>query len=274
MEKELEEMVDLNLAARIMLVCNAHSIRDPEEINSRKERVKLEIINRMADRGTSGVEGLSELLDECIAKMELELELEQPVKIIKLNEKPEKKTKIKEKKEKPVAEPDSDLEAQYVEYRDQIDRQKKSTRDSGKQSSGYRPHSAAMPEKLATERRPIQTLLREDCVQIGLLKPKRADYLATQFAGKLPVEAEEEVLVELRKNLHEHLRRFMRKHNGGPWPTPKEQEDLRIEIEELPTVRSLLFVTREILRQRKEWLDKNSITGRLFGHRLKFGKDG
>lgn len=269
MEKELEEMVDLNLAARIMLVCNAHSILDREEINSRKERVKLEIINRMDERGTAGVEGLSELLDECIAKMELELE--QPVKIIKTMEKPAKKTELTEK---PVAEPESNLEAQYVEYREQVDRQKKSKRDSGKQGSGYQPHSAAMPDKLATERKPIQTLLREDCVQIGLLKAKRAEYLANQFAGKLPVEAEEEVLIELRKNLHEHLRRFMRKHNGGPWPTPKEQEDLRIEIEEIPTVRSLLFLTREILRQRKEWLDKNSFTGRLFGQRLKFGKDG
>jgi hypothetical protein len=132
-----------------------------------------------------------------------------------------------------------------------------------------------MTEKLANERKPIQTLLCEDCVQLGLLKPKRAEYLVTQFAGKLPNEAEDEVVIELRNNLHEQVRKFMRKHKGGPWASPKDQEDLRLEIARTPTVRSMLLLTRQLLRERQQWLNKSkrSLTGRLFGSRLKMEKD-
>jgi uncharacterized protein YlaI len=247
MKEDLEKAVDLNLAARVMLACNLRNIKDPIEINTKRERVRQEIMRRI-DEGNIGVEGLSELLDECVGKLELELD----------------QKRVGDKSTASPPEPSTEEPA--------ADRKQATSREPPKKSSGYQPSTADKTQRLANERKPIQTLLCEDCVQIGLLKPQRAEYLATQFAGKLTNEAEEEVLVELRNNLQEHVRRIIRKLNGGPWPTPKEQENLRVEIAEIPTVRSLLFLTREILREREEWLDKNSITGRLFGHRLKLGK--
>jgi hypothetical protein len=248
MKEDLEKAVDLNLAARVTLLCSAHGIKDPLEINTRRESVKRDLMERIT-MNPVGIERLSDLLDICIAEMESEL-----VQSVE----GEKTAKAKS--------------PEPSENKQSAGRKQAGAESTQKTGSGYRPRSAALSDKLVSERKPIQTLLREDCVQIGLLKPQRAEYLATQFSGKLTIEAEEEVLVELRQNLHEHVRRIIRKLDGGPWPTPKEQEDLRLEIAEIPTVRSLLFLTRQILREREEWLDKHSITGRLFGHRLKFGK--
>jgi hypothetical protein len=250
MKEDLEKAVDLNLAARVTLVCSAHGIKDPLEINSKRESVKRDIMERITENHV-GVERLSDLLDICIAKMESDL-------LQSMEE--EKTTDI------PVTK-----SAEPSRKKSSADRKHTSAETTQKKGSGYRPKSAALAEKLVSERKPIQTLLREDCVQIGLLKPQRAEYLANQFSGKLPYEAEEEVLVELRQNLHDHVRRIIRKlDGGGPWPTPKDQENLRLEIAEIPTVRSLLYLTRQILREREDWLDKHSITGRLFGHRFKF----
>jgi hypothetical protein len=251
MKDDLEKAVDLNLAARVMLVCNMHGLKDSVEISSKRENVKQQVMQRISDRGV-GVEGISELLDECIG--ELELELEQGIVH------GESITPCNDPSEEEQATPDPNQAAPSI-------KQKKTT--------GYQPHAAEMTKKLKDERKPIQNLLREDCVQLGLLEPKRAEYLITQFAGKLPHVAEEEVVIELRNNLHQQVRRFMRKHKGGPWASPKDQEELRLEIARTPTVRSTLFLTRQLLRERQQWLNKSkrSITGRLFGSRLKMEKD-
>ncbi len=250
MDQELEKAIDLNLTARVLLVCSAHNIKLPEEINRRKEKVKQAVMRRVVENGI-GAEGLSELLDECIAR--LEFELEHP------NDNSDSPTK-------------GPVDSIHGATREEAvaDRQSADIKMQWNNDSAYRLRAVGMTQKLESERKPIQTLLLEDCVQLGLLKRKRAEYLVTQFSGKLPNEAEEEVVVELRNNLHQQIRRFMRKHKGGPWASPKEQEDLRLEIARTPTVRSLLFLTRQILRERREWLDKNSnsITGWLFGKRL------
>jgi hypothetical protein len=134
--------------------------------------------------------------------------------------------------------------------------------------------STDMPTKLAQERKPIKKLIMEDCVQLGLISKKRAKYVVTQMAGKKPVDAEKEVVIELRENLHKQVRELIRKDKDNPWSSPKAQEELRLEIVNTPTVRSVLFLTRDIYREREEWLKKshNSITGRIFGSKMGLDK--
>lgn len=124
-------------------------------------------------------------------------------------------------------------------------------------------HSA----KLQVKRKPIGKMIMEDCVTLGLVSPKRAKQLVQQMPGKDPKDAETEVVTELRNNLYEQIRKFMRKHKGGPWTSPTEQNDIRLEITNTPNIRMLVSLTRQLLREQNGWLDKNKtgLASRLFG---------
>ncbi len=255
MSESLEKTVESNVAGRVMLLCTMLQIADLDRINAAIKDVKKDVLAQLA-RKRLGVDALSGLLDERIARLEQELRKSSAspapaaaAEQLKESQQPvEKSAEEKSKGRKPPA------AREIPEKKDELD----------------------MTKKLAAERKPVQKLLLEDCVQIGLVTRERAEYLVTQFAGKEPKDAELEVVIELRNNLHAQIRKFMRKHKGGPWPSPKEQEELRLDIVHTPSINSLLSLTRKILRERKEWLDRSrrGITGRIFGDRLKLSKDG
>jgi hypothetical protein len=237
MDGSLDKLININASGLVLMACNSHEIWVPEEIEIHKKWVVDQIIDQM-ERDKIGVEGLSKIMGEKIALLNIRLEgnCDQPVQ----------QEEIKE---------------------EQLPRPPKT-------DSGYKPHSTDMPTKLAEERKPVKKLIMEDCVQLGLIKRKRAKYVVTQMAGKQPADAEKEVVVELHKNLHEQVRKFIRKDKDGPWSSPKSQEELRLEIIQTPTVRSMLYLTREIFKEREDWKNRshNSITGRIFGSRLTVDK--
>ncbi len=239
MDTSLEKLIDINASGRVFMVCNQHNIRDLEKINLHKQWVKGKIIEQM-EQDNVGVEALSSIMDEKVALLH---------QILKNGE---------------------DIPIQEQEVKEEEPQPKKQ-----KVNSGYKPQSTDMPTKLANERKPTKKVILEDCVQLGLLSRKRAEYLVTQMAGKKPMEAEKEIVKELRESLHKQVRKLIRKDKKGPWSSPKAQEDLRVEIVETPTVRSMVYLTREILREREEWKDRahNSITGRIFGNRMTASKD-
>jgi hypothetical protein len=238
MDNTLDKLIDINTSGLVMMACNSHNIRDLEAINQYKQWVKNEILAQM-EQDALGVDSLMRVMDE---KMDL---LQQKLK---------------------KGEGCSD---QGVETTAESKAEKKQ-----KASSGYKPKSTDMPTKLAKKRKPLTKIILEDCVQLGLLANKRAKYLVVQMAGKQPQDAEREVVNELRDNLHKQVRKLIRKDKKGPWSSPMAQEELRLEIVQTPTVRSMVFLTREILREREEWRDKSrsSITGRIFGKRISVGK--
>ncbi len=43
------------------------------------------------------------------------------------------------------------------------------------------------------------------------------------MVGREPKKAEADIVVELRATLHTQIRKFLRKHKGGPWNNPKAQ---------------------------------------------------
>lgn len=111
----------------------------------------------------------------------------------------------------------------------------------------------SMEEKLKQARKPLSKLLREDCVQLGLVNADRAEELVKSLAGRTPAEGEARVVEELRNNLHAQVRRYIRKHRGGPWPSPMAQDELRVDIAATRGVCALLTLTRGILRERVAW---------------------
>jgi len=239
MDASLDKLIDVNASGRVFMVCNRYNIRDMEKINSHKQWVKDKIIEQM-ERDDVGVEALSAIMDEKVELLHQILENGEDISLL-----------------------DQEIEEEKPEPKKQ------------KVNSGYKPQSTDMPTKLANERKPTKKIIMEDCVQLGLLSKKRAKYLVTQMAGKQPMEAEKEIVKELRESLHKQVRKLIRKDKKGPWSSPKAQEDLRLEIVQTPTVRSMIYLTREILRERDEWKSRarSSITGRIFGNRMIAGKD-
>lgn len=264
MDATLKTMVALNVSGRVLLLCNSLGIRDPEEIQNLKQRVTQEILTHMEEQSLD-TRALPGLLEERLRK--LSDELRQPTET-KSDVKPATTAAAVPPKASPRVQSTPPPETKPVESQEEVE--EKDSHAKTKQQS------RDMTVKLATERKPIQRLVTEDCVQLGLLDLERAQYLVRQLPGKEVRQAELEVVTELRNNLHQQVRRFIRKHGGGPWPSPKDQEDLRLEITKTPTIRSVLFLTRQILREREEWLDRShkTLTGRLFGERLKIRRGG
>lgn len=129
-----------------------------------------------------------------------------------------------------------------------------------------------LEEKLADYRESLSKLIRNDCVTLGLLSPKRAEQVCVHLAGKTPEAAEKDVIAELRNNLHKQLREIIRKQKGGPWKSVKAQEELRVEIAATSSLKSVIKLTRHLLRERDEWEKQNGGSGlrSLFSGRLKF----
>lgn len=258
MGSSLDKLIDINASGLVLLACNAFDIWDPKDIEQHKEWVVAQIKEQM-EQDNVGVEALSTIMDEKIELLRHRLETgdfgstytpakKEPQEKFNDFYDPAKKT--------PAPEP---LPCEL---------------DKEESKKHKKPKSTDMPTKLAQERKPIKKLIMEDCVQLGLISKKRAEYVITQMAGKQPAEAEKEVVVELRENLHKQVRRLIRKDKDNPWASPKAQEELRLEIVQTPTVRSMLFLTRDILREREEWLKRshNSITGRIFRGKMSLEK--
>jgi hypothetical protein len=266
MESSLTKLIEMNASGLVMMACNAHDIWDPEQITKNKCWVVERIIDQM-ERDQVGVEALSKIMDEKVAMLNFHLdEGEELPQLQKTEVKPDnppgpdlgEKSKSNEVKTPVVVE--------------SVVNNKQEEKEPPKPTKHYK--STDMPTKLAQERKPVKKLMMEDCVQLGLLTKKRANHLITHMAGKQPADAEKEVVKELRENLHKQVRNLIKKDKSNPWSSPKAQEELRLEIVNTPSVRSVLYLTKDIYRERDDWLNRshNSITGRIFGSKMGLDK--
>lgn len=264
MDSSLKNLIQMNATGLVLMTCNSHDVGEPAQIDKYKSWIVNSIIAQL-ERDNAGVEALSRVMDEKIAMLNKHLEsgTELPIS----ESQPDKNQDNQDAKTN---------EAQKInQFYDPNDipplAEKDKPAPKPPKSSGK---GTDMPTKLSEERKPIKKLIQEDCVQLGLITKKRAEYVITQMAGKQPADAEKEVVVELRENLHKQVRKLIRKDKGGPWSSPKDQEDLRLEILHTPSVRSVLFITRDILREREQWLERShsSISGRIFGNKMSLDK--
>jgi hypothetical protein len=121
----------------------------------------------------------------------------------------------------------------------------------------------SMEEKLRESREPVQKLVLEDCVTAGLLDQKKARTLVAGMTGKQPEDAELEIVEYLREVLLQQVKAFMRKNKGGPWANPRVQADLRSDIHHVHTVRGVLTLARQIIKERRAWEQENGKGGIL-----------
>ena len=125
------------------------------------------------------------------------------------------------------------------------------------------PDPMTMEQKLKDERKPVQKLLVQDCVRVGLINRKRAKQLVHSMVGKRPEDAELEIVEVLRQVLQDQVKQYIRRHQGGPWKSPHDQEDMRKDIHGARSVQSILMLARQIVKERRSWEKANGVRGVL-----------
>jgi hypothetical protein len=238
MERHLKQLIDVNTSGRVFAVCSSRGIKDPIVIGCYTDIMRQAIEAEISDECTP--ETFKKLLDK--KSKWLEAEIDQ----VRQDEAPVEQT--------PAEQNQADGEQD----------------EPNTKSSGYVPKAKSMPERLADERAEIEKMLTTDCVNLKLLTPKQAAAMKRRMFGKETKKAEEEIVVELRNTLHQQIRAFIRKHEGGPWSSASLQDELRMDIAATKSVRSVTNMAKELLLEREEWLKENrgSLSGLLFGGKI------
>jgi hypothetical protein len=83
------------------------------------------------------------------------------------------------------------------------------------------------------------------------------------MVGKTSRDAEREIVERLRQVLQDQARYFIRKAKGGPWANPRAQEDLRQDIHAASSVRSVLLLHRQIVKEYQTWQKEHGRVGIL-----------
>ncbi len=225
----LVRFIDVNATGRVLLLCRSKGVWEQLRVDVYTRAVKQAMLTELQDPDTS-VPVANACLTEQLTRLAEALDKPPPPRL------PQVPT---QEEEEPALETPPP-------------RRRRLSRGQGDADQD----SLSMERKLEHERKPLRKVLQEDCVRLGLLEVERAKRLSAQMAGKEPRQAEAEIVTELRNNLHEQIRKFMRKNKGGPWDSPKLQEDLRLDIVNTRSVASLVSLTRSLLRERKDWEEK------------------
>jgi hypothetical protein len=252
MDKAFEKLIKVNTQGRVFVTCQTRGVYDPTIIGYYAEILEQEILAQLTEESTPAE--FHRVLGEQLSWLEGELDQvrgEQPFK-----------------PEVPEAESDDEVESQEAF---------EPTAAAGKEEkkpTGYVPEAKTMPERLKDRRSIMEHLLDNDCLTLKLVTPDEAKRYKHELLGKMPEKAEEELVARLRNVLHEQVRKFIRKNNGGPWATATLQHEIRMDITKTRSLRSLVTLARELLNEREEWLvkTKSSLTGRFFGGRVKMDK--
>ncbi|MEJ2395884.1 MAG: hypothetical protein P8Z77_14210 [Candidatus Thiodiazotropha sp.] len=249
MDKDFERLIKVNVQGRVFVTCQSHGVTDPAIIGYYVEVLEQAIGALLTDESTAA--DFQQILEDQLVWLEGELN----------------QTGGKETAAAAPPEPEP-AEAEEVEV------ESPQAAKEEKRSSGYVPEAKAMPERLKDQRSIMEYLLDNDCITLKLVTPDEAQAFKHGLLGKDPAKAEEELVTALRNVLHSQVRKFIRKHNGGPWASASLQHELRMDITKTRHLRSLVTLARELLSEREEWLQKTkgSLTGRFFGGRVKVNK--
>lgn len=232
----IKQFLSINVTGRVFMLCTNEGVKKASLIRVYEEEVR-QALEQKALEGAD-LAALEVLMQEELERLRLRISGEEiaPAAV-------EEKTPKIEQQAKPEAEPDE------VEATETTAIEKKPEKKSAK-ATGYKPEAAAMQEKLALERKPLGELLLKDCVQQQLLTPKRAKYWVHNLSGRLKNEVEADIVGELAQNLHDKVKKFIRKNRGcNPWPTPILQDQLRTDIISVRTVKGVLLLSSQLNRE-------------------------
>jgi hypothetical protein len=282
MEDKRKRMVEINVTGRVSVVCHRYAVSG-SAIQSLTRQVLSEVLDEIGSSDPSMSE-INQIMDERILRLEQQFNPAhqapepdsdaKPAAVEAPSENPETPQVATESAQSVVEEGKEEEEEDDDGRADDRREWRKKSREERQlrlqaqfQDGGGRPDDAAYTQRLQDRRKPLKKLLTHECVAFKLMEEKRALKLLRELPGRDPEVAEGEILDELRNNLQLQIKSFIRKYQGGPWPSPRQQEEIRLEIAELPTIHSLITMTRQLIREQEEWLkkNKNDFVNRLLG---------
>lgn len=245
----MSDPIQVNVTGRLMLLLSSLGLHSARALRIYCDAVGSAVRYRLAQQSGQSFTAVSSILDEELALLETALRERalRPVATIQ-----EVTAAAEEQPDEAVADPAVPVEQLPVHGK-----------RAQRSPSGYVPSVKSMEEKLKDERTPVQILLREDCVTAGLIDAAAADKLVRGMVGKLAADAERDVVEFLRQVLQDQVKSFIRKARGGPWADPRTQEDLRKDIHAARTVRSILMLSRQLVKEYHTWQDEHGRGGIL-----------
>lgn len=259
----MTDTLELNLTGRVMMVVYPHGIADPARIRVFMRAV-LDVVRHHYPGERPSLVEIEPLVAEQLALLERSLVAaaaarRQPA-VEALPPMPPAAVELLDVAELAAEQPQPTQERRPRKWPSQGD---------GKTA----PKS--LEDKLQDERKPLRKLLSDDCVRLGLVDTRQATRLIESMLGQMPEQAELAIVEELRRTLQQQVRTAIRRYKGGgPWPTPQAQEDMRQDIASARTVKGILMLTRQILKELRAWErehGKGGVLGFLGGRRSRIG---
>ncbi len=252
MEECTADTLEFNLRGRILLGAARHGAISPQRV-AVLARAIVAVVDHHYPDGRPSLRVLEPLLAGQLALLEAAL------------------TGRDAGEERPAsAAPDTVVEAPSDKVPPESARKPRRRTLKGK---GHTVVAKSMEEKLREGRQPVQELLRGECVQLGLIDRKQAERLVRGMLGKQPEVAEQDVVEVLRQILQDQVKGIIRRLKGGPWATPQAQEEMRQDIHHARSVRAILMLARQIVKERRAWEKQHGkgLFGGLFGGRRGLG---
>lgn len=245
----MTDSIDVNVTGRLMLLLTKQGLLDNRCLSIYKSAVCDVVRKHLATDGGDGFAGIDRMLDEQMDLLDVSLQARVRRRDISAGQ-------------SPAAVPDMAVDADATP-RHAPETPGKAAREA-RASSGYMPNVKSMEEKLKDERKPVQKLLTEDCVHAGLIDKKQAEKMIRSMLGKPPHEAELAIVEALRQILQDQVRAAIRRYkNGGPWASPKAQDDMRRDIHAARSVKSVLSLARQVVKEQKAWEAEHGKGGML-----------
>lgn len=268
----VNDAIEMNVSARVMLLLSRLGIRDARCLSIYRGAVVSALRSSTLSRPMSSLADVEPLLSAQLDLLEDALRARLRRSLTPHDSGPEAVSEP-DKAPVPPAAASGDAEALWCDASDlpPADEQpeavvagedKKAQRNM-KAPSGYVPSVKSMEDKLKDERKPVQKLLLEDCVQTGLIDLPTAERLIQAMTGKTSQDAERDIVEHLRQLLQVQVKSFIRKSKGGPWADPRTQEDLRKDIHAANSVRGVVMLSRQVVKEHRLWEQENGRIGIL-----------
>lgn len=269
----MNDAIEMNVSGRVMLLLSRLGIRDARCLSIYRGAVVCALRNSTRSRAVSSLAEIEPLLSAQLDLLEDALRARHRPSPTQHDSEPEA---VSEPDNKASVEPaaasggaetlwcdDSDLPTPDEQPENVVVGNDKKPQRGTKAPSGYVPSVKSMEDKLKDERKPVQKLLLEDCVQTGLIDVPTAKRLIQAMTGKTSQDAERDIVEHLRQLLQVQVKSFIRKSKGGPWADPRTQEDLRKDIHAANSVRGVVMLSRQVVKEHRLWEQENGRIGIL-----------
>jgi len=276
---KVKQFINFNVTGRVFMLCTSEGVKDPTEVRQYEQEIRNFVENAAVD--IVDIKILEELMLEEMEFLRLRIRGEEPAK----------KGSVLSSQAKMITEDDTiafedmashpDGEADLIgEEELNVDQPIEESIESAEifedpvkaeadkfKDTGYKTEVMEMEKKLVIGRKPIADFLTNECIAHHLITPKKAHEWVHKMPGRVKEEIEAEIVAELSLNLHQFAKKYIRKNkNNNPWSTPTLQNDLKMDIESVKTVRGVLILSDQIRQEIATYQENSrpSILKRLF----------